>query len=36
MSLNPDSVLATTRVVLAAEQRLAAAAGDGAPLPLRA
>ncbi|WP_416957475.1 phosphoenolpyruvate synthase [Nocardioides sp. T5] len=32
MSLNPDSVLATTRVVLAAEQRVAAAAGDGAPL----
>jgi pyruvate,water dikinase len=32
MSLNPDSVLGTTRVVLQAEQRLAATASDGAPV----
>lgn len=32
MSLNPDSVLATTRVVLEAEQRLTAATGDGVRL----
>ena len=32
MSLNPDSVLATTQTVLEAEQRLAAATSDGAPV----
>jgi pyruvate,water dikinase len=32
MSLNPDSVLGTTRTVLEAEQRLAAATSDGAPV----
>lgn len=32
MSLNPDSVLGTTRVVLEAERRLATAPSDGAPL----
>jgi pyruvate, water dikinase len=32
MSLNPDSVLGTTQTVLEAEQRLAAATSDGAPV----